>query len=102
MPTTAGVALLARAHRQIIGAFRAERALSGPSARRLRELGLKDTEVFRELIGLAVIRKAGPERYFLDEEVWAARGHWPVWRLILVVLAVFLVIGLGAVFLNTR
>jgi hypothetical protein len=96
------VALLARAHRQIIGAFRAARALSGPSARRLRDLGLKDTEVFRQLISLAVIRKAGPERYFLDEEVWAARSHWPLWRLILVVLAVFLVMGLGAVFLNRR
>jgi hypothetical protein len=102
MATTAGAVLTARSQRQIVGAFRAEHALSGPTARRLRDLGLRDSEVLRELVTLSVIRKAGPERYFLDEGVWAAQRHWPIWQLTLVVLGVLLLLGLGAVFLNTR
>jgi hypothetical protein len=102
METTANTVLAARFQRQIIGAFRAERALSGPSARRLRELGLRDTQVLQELITLAVIRKAGPERYFLDEEAWAARGHPSLWHLALIVAGVVLVVGLGAAFLISR
>jgi hypothetical protein len=102
MSTTAGAVLAARYQLQIVRAFRAERALSGPSARRLRDLGLKDTEVLRQLIATAVIRKAGPERFFLDEDVWAARRHWPVWRLALVVLGVILLMALGVLFLDSR
>jgi hypothetical protein len=101
MQTTAGAVLTNRFQLQIVRAFRTERALSGPTARRLRDLGLKDTEVLRGLIEAAVIRKAGPERFYLDEGVWAARRHWPVWRLALVVLGVLLTMGLGAAFLNS-
>ena len=102
MQTTASAALTNRYQLQIVTAFRAERALSGPSARKLRELGLKDTQALRELVTSAVIRKAGPERYFLDERVWAERRHGPAWHLVLIVAGVLLVVGLGAVYLSTR
>ena len=98
----AGTVLMARQRLRIVGAFRAERALSGPSARKLRDLGLKDTRVLQDMITSAVIRKAGPERYFLDERVWASRHDWPVWQLALVVLGVVLLAAVGAVFLNGR
>jgi hypothetical protein len=102
MRTTAGAALTNQFELKIINAFRAERALSPPSAQRLRDLGLKDTRVLRGLVTSSVIRKAGPERYFLDERVWAARHHAPTWRLVLVVVGVLLAVGLGALVLNSR
>ena len=102
MPTTAGAALTTRFEHQIVTAFRVERAVSGSSARRLRDLGLKDTRVLRELVTISVIRKAGPDRYFLDEGVWAARRHAPAWHLVLVVVAVFVTLALGAFYLNSR
>ena len=101
MPTTAGLALTGRFELKIINAFRAERAVSASRAQPLRDLGLKDTRVLRDLVTCSVIRKAGPERFFLDEGVWATRRYGTSWRLVLVV-GVLLVIGLGALFLSTR
>jgi hypothetical protein len=102
MRTAASIALTTRFESQIIKAFRTERAVSGPTARRLRDLGLKESRVLRELVTTSVIRKAGPERYFLDESVWAARRHATASHLILVVVAVFLSLGLGALYLSLR
>ena len=102
MRTTAAIALTNRFELQIINAFRAERAVSGSSAQRLRDLGLKDTRVLRELLTTSVIRKAGPDRYFLDEGVWAARRHAPAWHLVLVVVVVLLTVGLGALYLSSQ
>ena len=102
LQTTASAALTRRFQLQIIGAFRTRRALSGATARRLRDLGLRDSQALRELIAGAVIRKAGPERYFLDETAWASRRDWPVWQLLLVVLGVFIALGLGAAVLSLR
>ena len=102
MRTTADIALASRYAHQIVSAFRVERAVSGPSARKLRDLGLKDSRALQELVTTAVIRKAGPDRYFLDEGVWAARRHAPAWHLLLVVVAVLATLGLGAVYLNSR
>lgn len=102
MRTTAEVALTNRFELQIVKAFRAERAVSPPSAQRLRDLGLKDTGVLRTLVTSAVIRKAGPERYFLDERNWAARRPAPAWHLVLVLAGVLLALALGALYLNSR
>lgn len=102
MRTTAGVALVNRNELQIINAFRSERAVSGASARRLRELGLKDTRVLKAMVTSAVIRKAGPERYFLDEGMWASRRHIPVWALSLIAIGTLVAVGLGAMFLTAR
>jgi hypothetical protein len=101
MRTTAGLALTRQYELQIINAFRTERAVSGSSARRLRELGLKDSRVLQGLVKAAVIRKAGPERFFLDEELWASRRQ-PAWYLWLAVGGVLLALGLGALYLTSQ
>jgi hypothetical protein len=79
MSTLAPVLLTARYERQIVKAFRNQRAVSGRTAQRLRDLGLKDSAVLRQLITATIVRKAGPERYFLHEQTWVARGHLS-WR----------------------
>lgn len=102
MATTAGVALVSQYELQIITAFRAANALSGPSAQPLFSLGLKDTRVFRSMISAAVIRKAGPDRYFLDEGVWASRGHMTSRQLLMAAVAALVVFGAGALYLGSR
>jgi hypothetical protein len=77
MALSAALAQRARGELMIIRAFRAEGAVSGPTAQGLRALGLKDSSVLRHMIAAAVVRKAGPERFFLDEAAWAARPHGP-------------------------
>lgn len=93
MTTIAPLILTLRYQREIVRAFRQKRAISGAAARRLRDLGIRDSEVFRQLITSAVVRKAGPERYFLHEPTWAARTHlaWP-----LIALIAILTVGAAA------
>jgi hypothetical protein len=79
MSTIAPAILTARYERQIVKAFRSHGAISGPAARRLRDLGLKDTDHLRFLVTATILRKAGPERFFLHEATWAARDHMS-WR----------------------
>jgi hypothetical protein len=79
MSTLAPVLLGARFERQIVKTFRTRGAVSGPSAQRLRDLGLKDTHLLRHLITATIVRKAGPERFFLHEATWAARDDMS-WR----------------------
>lgn len=99
MSTIAPTLLTARYERQVVKAFRARKALSGPTAQRLRDLGLKDTAHLRRMVVETVLRKAGPERYFLHEPTWASRSHmsWQTVRrlavatgLVLFVLAIYL------------
>ena len=68
-------ALDADNQRQILAAFRAKRATSISAARRLNELGLNDSKTLRRMAVAAVLRKAGPDRYFLDEDVLAAHRN---------------------------
>lgn len=79
MSTIASTALTARYELKVVKAFRAHNALSGPTARRLQDLGLKDTDHLRQMVVATILRKAGPERFFLHEATWAARGHMS-WR----------------------
>jgi hypothetical protein len=79
MSTLAPVLLTARGERQIVKAFRSRGAISGAAARRLQDLGLKDSQLLRHLITATIVRKAGPERYFLHEPTWVARDHMS-WR----------------------
>ncbi len=75
MSMTSALALTALNERMIVKAFRAERATTGATARRLRELGLNHSRALRQMVAAAVLRKAGPERFYLDEGVWATRSH---------------------------
>jgi hypothetical protein len=99
MSTIAPSLLTARYERQVVKAFRARKAISGPSAQRLRDLGLKDTQHLRRMVSETVLRKAGPERFYLHEPTWASRDHmsWQTVRrlaaatgVVLLVLAIYL------------
>jgi len=102
MATNAGLALTNRFELQIIKAFRDRRALSGQSAQRLQDMGLKDSPVLRAMITSAVLRRAGPERFYLDEATWATRRNGTPLHLAMVVGAVLLAITLVALFLGSR
>lgn len=102
MSTIAPALLTARYERQVVKAFRSRGAISGPTARRLRDLGLKDNDHLRVLVTETILRKAGPERYFLHEATWAARDHM-TWRTVGRLAAVAGVVLLGVViYLLTR
>lgn len=73
MSPTASFALTAANENKIVTAFRSARALSGASARRLRDLRLGQSRALRNLVSALIVRRAGADRYFLDEEVWALR-----------------------------
>ena len=60
--------------RQVVSVFRGARAVTIRAAKSLAELKLNNSQTLQRLVGLAVVRKAGPERYFLDEAVWATRN----------------------------
>jgi hypothetical protein len=47
--------------------------VSGKAARRLADLRLNASTALGALVARGVIRRAGAERYFLDETLWAAR-----------------------------
>jgi hypothetical protein len=77
---------IAANERQVVSAFRTARAVSIRAARSLADLGLNNTQVFQSMVGAAIVRRAGPERFFLDEDVWARRRAMSgrnVWRLLL-------------------
>jgi hypothetical protein len=67
--------LAARYEQDIVKVFRRHWATSAPAARRLRDLGLKDNSVIQGMLTATVLRRAGPERYFLHEPTWQARDH---------------------------
>ncbi len=74
MGSTASLASLAALNEhRVVKTFRAARALSGNTARRLADLRLTSSAALRVLLAERVIRKAGAERYFLDETLWANR-----------------------------
>jgi hypothetical protein len=95
MGTAAALILTAASQRQIVKAFRAEQAMSGPGARRLKDLGLTNSSALQGLISLAVIRRAGPERYFLDESLWTSRRHLE-WRTVLRITMVVVLVAVAA------
>jgi len=98
----AALALVARREHQVVAAFREKRATSGPTARKLRELGLNDSRVLRALITAEIIRKAGPERYFLNEVAWTARPQPKIPVRTVVIVALVLTIIIAVAFLAQR
>ena len=59
------------APREIVRAFRARDARSLASARSLDELGLRDSQSLRRMVACAEVRRYGPYRYYLDDELLA-------------------------------
>lgn len=91
MGISAAIPITALQQRQIIGAFRTVGALTGASAKRLRELNLNESKPLRLMVASGLVRKAG-DRYFLDEGKVANTRNlkWKtVWRLLVV-------LGLGS------
>ena len=90
MRTSAGVRAQTKANeRQIVRAFRGQRAVTLRTARSLSDLGLHNSQSLQRMVAAAVLRRAGPERYFLDETAWASRRTMSgrsVWRVGLTLL----------------
>ena len=86
----------------IVRAFRQERAVTIRAAKSLRDLQLHNSQILQRMVGAAILRRAGPDRYFLDERVWAGRrtlSTRSVWR---VVTAAVLLTSVVAAFLAGR
>jgi hypothetical protein len=93
--------LAARYERDMVKIFRRHWATSAPAARRLRDLGIKDSSVLQGLLAATVLRRAGPERYFLHEPTWAARNQVS-WSTLLRLGLLLIVIAVGLVILLPR
>ena len=65
-------AVLLGKERRMVARFVAAGAVSRANARTLEEVGVSRGLILRRLRERAVIRDAGDERYYLDEESWAA------------------------------
>ncbi len=92
MTEAASAAETARGEQVIIAAFRTGRATRLEGARPLRDLGLRDGAVLRQLVRAMIIRRSGPDRYFLDERVWAMRRNLKPGRLLRIALLVAFVL----------
>jgi hypothetical protein len=85
-------AVLMGQERRMVGRLRAAGAVSREQARTLEELGITRGVILRRLRERAVIRQAAPDRFYLDEESWAAvrrsrrRAIHVLWVIALVVL----------------
>ena len=66
------VAIILAKERRMVGQFRAAGATRPEQARTLEELGMSRGGILRRLRERAVIRQAGPDRYYLDEPSWEA------------------------------
>jgi len=87
---------------RIAGAFRSRGAMSGASALPLMDLGLMDSRALRQMVAETLVRRAGPHRYYLDDQVWASRRGL-AWRNVLrAVVGVALAIAATALFLYNR
>ncbi|MBA2303539.1 MAG: hypothetical protein H0W08_13000 [Acidobacteria bacterium] len=70
MSTVAAI-ILAK-ERRMVNRIRASGAVNPEQARTLEELGISRGVILRRLRERAVIRQAGPDRYYLDEPSWEA------------------------------
>lgn len=70
MSTVAAV-LLAR-ERRMVNLLRTSGAVTPEQARTLEDLGIQQGVILRRLRERAVVRTAGPDRYYLDEPSWEA------------------------------
>jgi hypothetical protein len=64
-----------RREREVVRRFQEAGATTPATARDLDELHVRRATGLRRLRHRAVIREAGAERFYLDEQVWQALGH---------------------------
>lgn len=86
MRISAALARTAAGELRVVSAFRKRRAVTLRAAKSLAELGLNNSPVLQTMVAETILRRAGPERYFLDEGVWAQRRSMSgknLWRLVL-------------------
>ena len=81
---------------KIVHVFRGKRAVTVRAAKSLHELGLHNSQALQHMVGALIVRRAGPERYFLDEAVWASRRSMSGRSLWKVVLAMAFVVAAAA------
>lgn len=89
-------AVIVAKEREIVEAFRDVGATSPDRALTLDQVGVDERIGFRRLRLHEVIREAGPDRYYLDEGVWAAVRDTRR-RLALVLLAIGVLLAVGGV-----
>lgn len=97
--SSAARALTASNEQQIVRAFRSVRAVTLRTARSLSDLGLNNSQALQKMVTATILRRAGPERYFLDEAVWASRRSMSgrnAWR---IGFALLIAAALGALYL---
>ena len=97
MRVSGTLALAALNARKVVSVFRAAGATNGSKARLLVELRLNNSVTLRDLVEARVVRKAGADRYFLDEDVWAQRRRISAGTALRVALP--LILALVALFL---
>ncbi|MFN2637363.1 MAG: hypothetical protein ABR585_10080 [Gemmatimonadaceae bacterium] len=88
------VAAMRRREQEVIDDFRAAGALSPDTAQSYSGLGFGQSRAIQRLRNRAVIREAAPDKFYLDEEVWAAVRRTRR-RLATVMMAILLVMLLG-------
>lgn len=85
----AAAAVILMKERQIVDRFSAARATTPEAAQRLDTLGIHDGVAVARLRDRAVLREAGPGRFYVDLEVWRALRRW---RRRLAIIAIALVL----------
>ena len=95
----AAAAIIIRKQRDIVRVFQGAGVTTPDRARDPDTLGIDQSLVFKGLVRRAVLREAGPGRYYLDEPSWNAMGSRRR-RMLVVMLAVVLAAG-AAVALTT-
>lgn len=88
--------------RRIAEAFRARGAMTGASALPLVSLGLNDSRALRQMVAGTVVRRAGPHRYYLDEQVWAGRRRMEWSNVLRVVVGVVLAVAATALLMYSH
>jgi hypothetical protein len=85
-------AIILAKERRMVNRLRASGAVNPEQARTLEELGISRGVILRRLRERAVVRQAGPDRFYLDEPSWDAvrrsrrRAIHILWVIALVVL----------------
>jgi hypothetical protein len=85
--------------RHIVNAFRDAAATSPETAVVPEEIGVERWLAFHRLRSRAVLREAGPDRFYLDQESWTALGAL---RRRLALAMLVLVLGIAMVFYLRR